>query len=107
MWEEIAWREVSCKASLHNSWSGAKGNLNLKKLMVELSKKFLQCNRAQHFPCFDLQVTCNQCGKECASVRDLDHHRRTDHIVASCELCGRPFYNPAGNCLFGHLDPKY
>merc|ERR1719273_1825463 len=41
------------------------------------------------------KVTCNQCGKECASVRDLDHHRRTDHIVASCELCGRPFYNPA------------
>ena len=53
----------------------------------------------QHFQRFDLQVTCNQCGKECASVRDLDHHRRTDHIVASCELCGRPFYNPAGTCF--------
>ena len=48
-------------------------------------------------------MTCKQCGKECSSVRDLDHHRRTDHIVASCELCGRPFYNPAGTHIILYL----
>ena len=45
-------------------------------------------------------MECRQCGKECLSIRDLDRHRRTSHIIASCEQCARPFYNPQGAIIF-------
>ena len=46
-------------------------------------------------------MDCTDCGRTCASVRDLENHRRQEHCVASCHLCGKPFFSQ--NHLSVHL----
>ena len=48
-----------------------------------------------------MKMDCTDCGRTCASVRDLENHRRQEHCVASCHLCGKPFFSQ--NHLSVHL----
>jgi KRAB domain-containing zinc finger protein len=49
----------------------------------------------------EMKMDCTDCGRTCASVRDLENHRRQEHCVASCHLCGKPFFSQ--NHLSVHL----
>jgi hypothetical protein len=48
-----------------------------------------------------MKMDCTDCGRTCSSVRDLENHRRQEHCVASCHLCGKPFFSQ--NHLSVHL----
>ena len=48
-----------------------------------------------------IKMDCTDCGRTCLSVRDLENHRRQEHCVASCHLCGKPFFSQ--NHLSVHL----
>jgi len=47
------------------------------------------------------KINCDECNKECASIRELEDHRRVNHSVASCHLCGKSFFSSAH--LTSHL----
>ena len=48
-----------------------------------------------------MKMDCTDCGRTCSSVRDLENHRRQEHCVSSCHLCGKPFFSQ--NHLSVHL----
>lgn len=57
----------------------------------------------------DCELQCSQCPKKLANQRALQRHRAEAHHDAvrvkkkvACDLCGRTFAHPSGECMFSH-----